>query len=56
MEKALQSKEDSLDYAVARGQLIRRHALPDDPIVGFNDDYWGNLNNGEVIVQALCNF
>ncbi|NRO82055.1 hypothetical protein IMAU20062_00542 [Lactobacillus helveticus] len=40
MEKAIQAKEDSLDYAVARDQLIRRNVLPDDPIVEPNDDYW----------------
>ena len=40
MEKALQAKEDSLDYAVARDQLIRRNVLPEDPIVESNDDYW----------------
>ena len=40
MEKALQAKEDSLDYAVARDQLIRRRVLPEDPLVESNDDYW----------------
>lgn len=40
MEKALQAKEDSLDYAIARDQLIQRHVLSDDPIVKSNDDYW----------------
>ncbi|ANZ55382.1 type II toxin-antitoxin system Phd/YefM family antitoxin [Lactobacillus helveticus] len=40
MEKAIQAKEDSLDYAVARDQLIRRNVLPDDPIVESNEDYW----------------
>lgn len=40
MEKALQAKEDSLDYAIARDQLIQRHVLPDDPVVKSNDDYW----------------
>lgn len=43
MEKAIQAKEDSLDYAVARDQLIRRRVLPDDPIVESNDDYWGQF-------------
>ncbi|GET16194.1 type II toxin-antitoxin system Phd/YefM family antitoxin [Ligilactobacillus agilis] len=43
MEKAIQAKEDSLDYAVARDQLIRRQVLPDDPIVESNDDYWGQF-------------
>ena len=40
LEKALQAKEDSLDYAIARDQLIQRHVLPDDPVVKSNDDYW----------------
>ena len=40
MEKALQAKEDSLDYAVARDQLIRRRVLPEDPLVESNDEYW----------------
>lgn len=43
MEKAIQAKGDSLDYAVARDQLIRRQVLPDDPIVESNDDYWGQF-------------
>lgn len=43
MEKAIQAKEDSLDYAVARDQLIRRNVLPDDPIVESNDEYWGQF-------------
>lgn len=43
MEKAIQAKEDSLDYAVARDQLIRRQVLPDNPIVESNDDYWGQF-------------
>ena len=40
MEKALQVKEDTLEYAIARDQLIKRHVLPDDPIVESNDNYW----------------
>ena len=40
MEKALQAKEDSLEYAVARDQLIQRHELPEYPIVEATDDYW----------------
>lgn len=40
MQKAIQAKKDSLDYAVVRDQLIRRNVLPDDPIVESNDDYW----------------
>lgn len=40
MEKAIKAKEDSLDYAIARDQLIQRDVLPDDPIIKSNDDYW----------------
>ena len=43
MEKTLQAKEDSLDYAIARDQLIQRNVLPDDPIVESNNDYWGQF-------------
>ncbi|MBV6740516.1 type II toxin-antitoxin system Phd/YefM family antitoxin [Lactobacillus gasseri] len=43
MKKALQAKEDSLDYAVARDQLIKHNVLSDDPIVESNDDYWKNF-------------
>lgn len=43
MEKALQSKEDSLEYAIARNQLIQRHELPEDPIVESTDDYWNQF-------------
>lgn len=40
MEKAIKAREDSLDYAIARDQLIQRDVLPDDPIIKSNDDYW----------------
>lgn len=43
MEKALQSKEDSLEYTIARNQLIQRHELPEDPIVESTDDYWNQF-------------
>lgn len=43
MEKALQAKEDSLEYAIARDQLIQRHELPEDPIVESTDDYWNQF-------------
>lgn len=43
MEKALQSKEDSLEYAIAHDQLIQRHELPEDPIVESTDDYWNQF-------------
>lgn len=40
LERALKAKEGSLEYAVARDQLIQRHVLPDDEIVESNDEYW----------------
>jgi antitoxin YefM len=40
LERALRAKEGSLEYAVARDQLIRRHVLPDDEVVESNDEYW----------------
>ena len=40
LERALKAKEGSLEYAIARDQLIKRHVLPDDEIVESNDDYW----------------
>lgn len=43
MKKALQSKEDSLEYAIARDQLIQRHELPEDTIVESTDDYWNQF-------------
>ncbi len=43
LERALKAKEGSLDYAIARDQLIKRHVLPDDEIVESNDDYWGQF-------------
>lgn len=43
MEKARQSKEDSLEYAIARDQLIQRHELPEDPIVESTDNYWNQF-------------
>lgn len=43
MEKALQSKGDSLEYAIARDQLIQRHELPEDPIVESTDNYWNQF-------------
>lgn len=41
LERAINAKEGSLEYAVARDQLIKRHhVLPDDEIVESNDEYW----------------
>lgn len=45
IEKLLHEKEDTLEYAIARGKLIEMHILPDDPIVKSNDDYWKKLMN-----------
>lgn len=43
LERALKAKEGSLEYAVARDQLIKRHVLPDDDIVASNDAYWNQF-------------
>ncbi|RRG05724.1 MAG: type II toxin-antitoxin system Phd/YefM family antitoxin [Lactobacillus sp.] len=43
LERALKAKEGSLEYAIARDQLIKRHVLPDDEIVESDDDYWGQF-------------
>ena len=45
VEKLLQKKEDTLEYANARDKLIKMHILPDDPMVKSNDDYWKELMN-----------
>lgn len=37
---AVNAKEDSLQYAIARDKLIDMHVIPDDPIVNPTDDYW----------------
>lgn len=41
--EAVNAKEDSLEYAVARDKLIDMHTLPDDPIVESSDDYWNSF-------------
>lgn len=41
--EAVNAKEDSLEYAVARDKLIDMHILPDDPIVESTDDYWNSF-------------
>ncbi|USS88082.1 type II toxin-antitoxin system Phd/YefM family antitoxin [Fructilactobacillus hinvesii] len=43
LERALKAKEGSLEYAVARDQLIKRNVLPDDDIVESDDDYWNQF-------------
>lgn len=40
IDKALRAKEDSLDYAIARDQLIKHNVLAGDPAVKSNSDYW----------------
>ena len=37
------SKKESLEYAIARDKLIDMHILPDDPIVDPTDDYWDSF-------------
>lgn len=41
--EAVNAKEDSLDYAIARDKLIDMNVLPDDPIIESNDDYWNKF-------------
>ncbi|KAA8455492.1 type II toxin-antitoxin system prevent-host-death family antitoxin [Weissella paramesenteroides] len=43
LERAIKAKEGSLEYALARDQLIQRHVLPDDDIVESNDEYWNQF-------------
>ncbi|BDR59044.1 type II toxin-antitoxin system Phd/YefM family antitoxin [Xylocopilactobacillus apicola] len=43
IETALKAKEESLDYAIARDQLIKRGVLPDDEIVQSDDKYWNQF-------------
>lgn len=44
LERAIRAKEGSLDYAIARDQLIMRDVLPDDELVESNDEYWDQFN------------
>jgi len=43
LEIAVQAKESSLEYAIARDQLIQRHVLPDDQVVTDDDNYWNQF-------------
>lgn len=43
---AVNAKEDSLDYAIARDKLIDMHILPEDPIVKADDNYWNRFKKG----------
>lgn len=42
---AVNAKEDSLEYAIARDKLVDMHILPDDPIVDPTDDYWNSFKS-----------
>ena len=44
---AVNAKEDSLDYAIARDKLIDMHVITDDPIIESNDNYWNQFKNSE---------
>lgn len=44
---AVNAREDSLDYAIARDKLIDMRVLPDDPVVEPNDDYWNKFKKSE---------
>ena len=44
LEKAVMAKEESLEYAIARDQLMLRGVIPDDSeIVESNDSDWGKF-------------
>ena len=43
---AVNAAEDSLDYSIARDQLIEFNLVPDDPIVEPNDDFWDSFKPG----------
>ncbi|MBA1393225.1 type II toxin-antitoxin system Phd/YefM family antitoxin [Lactobacillus sp. XV13L] len=42
---AVNAKEDSLEYAVARDKLIEMHVLPDESIVKPIADYWESFKS-----------
>lgn len=44
-DRALRAKEGSLEYAVARDQLIKRRVLLDDEIVESDDHYWDQFKS-----------
>lgn len=44
---AVNAREDSLDYAIARDKLIGMRVLPDDPIVESDDNYWNQFKKSE---------
>jgi len=44
---AVNAKEDSLEYAIARDKLIDMQILPDDPIVEPDDSFWESFKKGK---------
>ncbi len=44
LERTVLAKKGSLEYAIARDQLIQRQVLLDDEIVASNTDYWGQFD------------
>ena len=44
---AVNAKEDSLDYAIARDKLIEMHILPDNTVAKPTDDYWNSFKPKE---------
>lgn len=44
---AVNAKEDSLDYAIARDKLIEMHILPDNTVAKTTDDYWNSFKPKE---------
>ncbi|WP_283588115.1 type II toxin-antitoxin system Phd/YefM family antitoxin [Limosilactobacillus viscerum] len=44
---AVNSKEDSLDYTIARDKLIDMQMLPGDPIVEPDKNYWNKFKESE---------
>ncbi|WP_125580845.1 type II toxin-antitoxin system Phd/YefM family antitoxin [Levilactobacillus cerevisiae] len=45
LEAAVQAKKDSLEYAVARDQLIKCGVLADDEVVEADDRFWNQFKN-----------
>jgi len=44
LEKAVSAREDSLDYAIARDQLMQRGVIADDAsVIESTDEYWSKF-------------
>lgn len=44
LEKAVTAKENSLDYAIARDQLMQQNIIPDDSeAIESTDEYWSQF-------------